>query len=125
MLNNSGRPKYRQVADDLRQKIGQGIYRVGAELPSTSRLMTTYGVSITVVRAAIRELRAEGLVLGQPGKAVFVTAEPGAQDATEVATLHRQLGDLRASVDHAVSVVKRLDARVAELERRAGQPNTG
>src|SRR5690349_17251950 len=76
LSDQTSRPKYQQVADDLRRSIAAGTYPVGAELPSTSQLTARYSASTTVVRAAIRELRTEGLVVGQPGKAVYVQAVP-------------------------------------------------
>ena len=79
MVEHTGRPKYVEVAESLRSAIAAGTYPVGGELPSTARLTTTFGVSTTVVRAAVRELSSEGLVVGQPGKAVFVRAAPVAQ----------------------------------------------
>jgi DNA-binding FadR family transcriptional regulator len=49
---------------------------VGDPIPSTAVLVGRHGVSTTVVRKAIELLRAEGSVLSQPGKAVYVIATP-------------------------------------------------
>ncbi len=107
------RSKYLEVADDLRKKIAGGTYPVGAEIPSTSRLMDQYEVSITVVRAAVRELRTEGLVVGQPGKAVYVTAEPAAE--TPSAEFTEVMGHLRALRE----LLDDFDARLTRLEKAA------
>ncbi len=105
------RPKYVDVADDLRQKIASGTYPVGGELPSTSRLMDQYEVSVTVVRAAVRELRTEGLVVGQPGKAVYVLAEPAPETpSAEFTEVMDQLRVLRELLDD-------FDARLTRLEQ--------
>ncbi|MGH3672890.1 MAG: winged helix-turn-helix domain-containing protein [Pseudonocardiaceae bacterium] len=78
------RPKYRQIADDLRAKITDGTYPVGAAPPSTSQLMQSYDVSVTVARAAVKELQNEGIAEGQPGKAVYVQRKPvAAKPSTE------------------------------------------
>ncbi len=106
----TGQPAYRQIADDLRRQIADGGYDLGAALPSTARLMEMYNVSNTAVRAAIRELQSEGVLIGQPGKGVFVARKPSeaAIDmSTQVATLAEQV--------HALS------ERVAKLESKAGQ----
>ena len=105
------RSKYLDVADDLRKKIAGGTYPVGAEIPSTSRLMEQYEVSITVVRAAVRELRTEGLVIGQPGKAVYVQAEPA--PATPSAEFTEVMGQLRALRE----LLDDFDARLTRLEK--------
>jgi len=107
----TGRPKYVDVADDLRKKIAAGTYPVGGELPSTSRLMKQYEVSVTVVRAAVRELRTEGLVVGQPGKAVYVLAEPAPETpSAEFTEVMDQLRALRELLDD-------FDARLTRLEQ--------
>src|SRR5262245_3270396 len=92
-----GRPAYQQVADDLRQKMASGELPVGAAIPSTAQMTRQYGVSSTVVRAAVGQLRSEGLLVGQPGKGVFVCAVPGAAAgrAVELDELARQIAELR------------------------------
>ncbi|OJG06127.1 Mannosyl-D-glycerate transport/metabolism system repressor MngR [Pseudonocardia autotrophica] len=109
-------PKYQQVADDLRAKIANGTYPIGEPLPSTSALMSGYDVSITVARAAIKQLQAEGLAEGQPGKAVYVVGEPGpSQPSAEFSEITRRIEDLREALDSAMT---QLDARVSELEKK-------
>ena len=99
MVDHTGRPKYVEVADSLRSAIAAGTYPVGGELPSTARLTESFGVSTTVVRAAIRELRDAGLVVGQPGKAVFVRAMPTVGDEpTGALDIETRLQDLEARV---------------------------
>lgn len=112
MVDHTGRPKYVEVADSLRGAIAAGTYPVGSELPSTARLTESFGVSTTVVRAAVRELQSEGLVIGQPGKAVYVRAEPAADRSTG---LEEQLAALASFVR---SEVARLDERVDTLADR-------
>jgi DNA-binding GntR family transcriptional regulator len=89
-----GQPAYRQLADDLRSKISAGEYPIGAPIPSTSQLCELYKVSATVARAAVAELRSDGIVQGQPGKAVYVVGTPETVDAERV-----DLGDVQRRVD--------------------------
>lgn len=110
MADHTGRPKYVDIAESLRAAIAAGTYPVGAELPSTSRLTEQFGVSTTVVRAAVKELQNEGVVVGQPGKAVFVRATPDAA----APTVEQRLDDLTAFVRDELASLR---DRVAALER--------
>ena len=68
-------PYYAQLLDLLRTNIRQGVWQPGDRLPGEHSLCTTYAVSRTVVRQALRELEAEGLIFRRKGKGSFV-AEP-------------------------------------------------
>src|SRR5262245_54811831 len=68
----TGRPAWQQVADDLRRQIGDGRLPVGSQLPTVARLMEIYGVSSTVIKSAISQLKARTVVIGQQGKGVYV-----------------------------------------------------
>lgn len=106
---SDSRPLYAQVADDLRAKIADGAYPIGTELPSTPQLQKLYGMSSTVVRAAVRELRADGIVRGQPGRGVFVIGLPDVTPTQPNPSLAELLEQIEALAD-----------RVEELERRIG-----
>ncbi|HEY6794127.1 MAG TPA: GntR family transcriptional regulator [Kineosporiaceae bacterium] len=69
-------PPYRQIAAQLRDRIGDGTFRTGARLPSEAQLMEHYGVARMTVREALRELASEGLTVAQHGRGVFVKARP-------------------------------------------------
>ena len=115
-ISGTRRPKYEQVADDLRANITNGTYPVGAALPSAAAVMASYQVSVTVARAAIKQLQTEGLAEGQPGKGVYVTREPTpAEPSAEFLEITRQIQDLRDTLAVAMT---RLDARLTELEQR-------
>lgn len=103
MTESFGRPAYQQVADDLRRRISAREFAVGSAIPSTAKLTRDYSVSVTVVRAAVSELRAEGVLAGRPGKGVFVRATPqaAAERAASIADLSEQIGQLRAELREA------------------------
>ena len=104
-----------QVADDLRAAIAIGTYPVGATLPSAAALMASYQVSVTVARAAIKQLQSEGLAEGQPGKGVYVTREPTpAQPSKEFVEITQRIQSLRDTLGAAMA---ELDARVSDLEK--------
>jgi GntR family transcriptional regulator len=77
MAIQPGQPLYARVADALRQDIRAGRYGPGDQLPSERELVVRFKVSAATTRAAIVQLRAEGLVTSHQGRGVFV-AEPGA-----------------------------------------------
>ncbi|MBN8954866.1 MULTISPECIES: FadR/GntR family transcriptional regulator [unclassified Rhizobium] len=69
-----GRQRLAQrVIDELRTQIEAGKLRVGDQLPTEPQLEATFDVSRTVVREAIADLRAAGLVKPVQGKGVFVS----------------------------------------------------
>ena len=98
MADWSGRPAYLQVAEALRAEIRSGRVPPGSQLPSYEALMRKYGVSVTVVRSAVRELKTEGLVYTHQGKGAFVRdplPEPGVPPVISPAT-HSALSWLRS-----------------------------
>ncbi|MFI6325508.1 winged helix-turn-helix domain-containing protein [Nonomuraea sp. NPDC050556] len=92
MVENTGRPGYLQIADDLRAQIRGGSLAPGAPLPSTTQLAEQYDASLSLVKMAVRELRTEGLVVGQQGKGVFVRDTEAPVD--EIAELRSAVHDL-------------------------------
>lgn len=66
------RPAYLQIADDIRQRILDGVYRSGEKLPTEADLMAEYGVSRIVIRNATQALQGEGLVTKRQGAGTFV-----------------------------------------------------
>ena len=64
--------KYQYVADALRADIASRKYAPGAQLPSENELIETFDVSQITIRAAMRVLRAEGLVDSHHGIGTFV-----------------------------------------------------
>lgn len=71
MADSARQPAYRALANNLRERIEDGRIRPGQPLPSASTLMREHGVSSTVVKNAMRELRASGYAMGRQGKAVY------------------------------------------------------
>jgi GntR family transcriptional regulator len=71
----SQRPAYLQIADALREQMRDGTYPPGAKLPSESELRDRWQVAGKTVRAALDQLRSEGLVVGRQGVGSFVRAQ--------------------------------------------------
>ena len=65
-------PKYKRIADDIRQAIHTGQMREGHYLPSQKELVDRYGVATGTVRQALSQLATEGWVEPRKGRGVFV-----------------------------------------------------
>jgi GntR family transcriptional regulator len=121
----TGQPAYRQVADDLRRKIADGTLAVGTRLPTTTELMSSYEVSSTVVKAAINQLKIEGLVIGQQGKGVFVRQPPRTgtgSESTEFAEIMGHLQTMRADLEQLNERLARVEEVVADGRSSQRQP---
>ncbi|WP_089155659.1 GntR family transcriptional regulator [Micromonospora sp. NBS 11-29] len=69
------RVDYRRIANEIAEKIESGELASGTKLPSTRELADTYGVHISTIGRVMSILKDRGVVVGQPGKGVYV-AEP-------------------------------------------------
>lgn len=70
---DNGVPPWRQVAGDLRRRIGAGEWT--GRLPAQHDLAYEYEVNFKVVRKALAELRDEGLIVTQQGYGSFVAGD--------------------------------------------------
>lgn len=74
MTSKPTRPRYKEIADDLRAKIHSGELAPGETLPREKALMEELGVAQSTVRQAYSVLRAEGLIESRQGSSVKVRA---------------------------------------------------
>jgi len=72
MTGRPREPRYRQIADWLRDRILDGTFPAGQPLPSEEQLARQFEVSRPTVRQGISELRAMGLVEVLVGRGMFV-----------------------------------------------------
>src|ERR1700730_12158679 len=68
-------PMYRQIAEDLRQKIESGDLGHGTQLPTELELREQYDASRNTIRDAVKLLIARGLVETRPGQGTFVVGK--------------------------------------------------
>jgi GntR family transcriptional regulator len=61
-----------ELLDDLLKKIKNGTYPPGSQLPSGRALADTYDVSQSTISRAVARLREQGVLVGRPGRGVFV-----------------------------------------------------
>lgn len=63
---------YRQIADDMSERIRRGEYPPGSALPKYRELAELYSVSQATAARAYGLLRDRGTVVGEPGRGMFV-----------------------------------------------------
>ena len=90
----SGLPAYRQIADQLRDRIARGELAAGDRLPSENELIETYAAARATVRQAIGLLKTEGLVVSEQGRGAFVRMMPPVRrlGSDRFARRHREEG---------------------------------
>lgn len=117
-------PRYVQIADDLRGKITAGAYPPGSKLPSNKDLREQYGVAEGTIRAALEELRGEGIVETQSTLGTFVTSDPAAAPTRlDLKAAGEQLAELQREMDEMRSRIGRMEAIIVNLTKRSGLPN--
>ena len=77
MFGTTPIPRYVQLCELLRQRLDDGVWPVGATLPSIERLMAEFDVARVTVRQAISLLAGEGLLSPQRGRGTYVTQKAG------------------------------------------------
>lgn len=62
-----------QLAEGLRERLRNGEWAQGSQLPTEAALTAEYGVSRSTVRAALQQLEAQGLTITRHGTGTFVS----------------------------------------------------
>ena len=68
LLTHMSKPKYLKVQNFLKEKIQQGIYKVGDYLPSENELCMKFSITRTTVRKALDGLMKEGFIEKRHGR---------------------------------------------------------
>jgi GntR family transcriptional regulator, transcriptional repressor for pyruvate dehydrogenase complex len=95
----------------LNAQIESGVLQSGDRLPTEQQLSTAHGVSRTVVREAVNQLKSRALVVSRQGSGVFVAQKPEHQPLQFDPTV---LGSVQAVV-HVVEVRRVLEGEIAAL----------
>lgn len=103
-----------RLAALLGEQIDTGALRPGARLPTEAQLALDHGVSRTVVREAVHQLKSRGLVRSRQGSGVFVALE---SDNRSLAFDPRVLSSVQAVV-HVIEVRRVLEGEIAALAAR-------
>ncbi|MFI7608958.1 GntR family transcriptional regulator [Micromonospora sp. NPDC049366] len=86
-----GQPRYRLIAEELRERIESGLIPPGTLLPAESTLTAEFGASRGTIRHAIATLRDEGIVATQSGRGTFVALPQ--TDRSEAPTQRQIIAD--------------------------------
>ena len=122
-----------QAARQVRELIQAGELRRGERLPSERELCEQLGVSRTVVREAIKMLRASGLVKVRLGVGTFIAEEPANilegtlnyaddQEARKISDLQQ----VREMLEPAAAALAAQNANPEDIQKnRADDPGYG
>ncbi|MEH0557414.1 GntR family transcriptional regulator [Streptomyces sp. B21-101] len=87
-MGNAEPPPHQVVASDLRRRLAQGEWEVGARLPSRAQLAQHYGVGPNVLQKAMERLIVEGLLEGRAGSGTYVA--PPRERRRMIRSRHRE-----------------------------------
>src|ERR1044072_9727885 len=111
--------KYREIADDLRQRIQEGEFPVGVKLPGISALQEHYEVpGLNTVRAAQQLLAEEGMLEIKHGVGAFVVSQTSLREldlADSLAAVRDTLRTTATTVDTAIAALGRRGQVIIDL----------
>mgnify|MGYP001953633748 CR=1 FL=1 len=104
----------KQIADQLRSAILSGRLQQDAKLPSQNQLAQRYGVARETVKAALRQLATEDLIVSRQGSGAFVRAHgtdvkdsrAAVPDRSAAKAFMAALESLEEAHEKAVSVIR-------------------
>jgi DNA-binding GntR family transcriptional regulator len=108
-------PAYLQLANILREQIGEGIFRPGDQLPSEAQLCRQYGISPMTVRRSINLLADQGVVSTAQGRGTFVKEIELSQAIFDLRDL-QDLFDLGSD-----GSIKLIDVRIVSADERTAR----
>ncbi|MFC4005928.1 GntR family transcriptional regulator [Nonomuraea purpurea] len=76
-------PRWKQVAEVIRQRIADGVYRSGSRVPSENDLMQEFGIARMTAHKVMRALREDGAIYTVRGMGSFVSPPGGSEGHTE------------------------------------------
>ena len=96
MTSLARKPRYLELADDLRAQILSGDLASGDGFPTESVLCARYGVSRFTIREALRTLQTEGLIQRKRGSGTVIQAA-----AARGGALHQPLSNVAEILQYA------------------------
>jgi GntR family transcriptional repressor for pyruvate dehydrogenase complex len=100
-----------RLAALLAAQVENGALRPGDRLPTEQQLAASHGVSRTVVREAVHQLKSRGLLLSRQGSGVFVAVPAENQPLVFDPSVLESVG----AVVHVVEVRRVLEGEIAAL----------
>ncbi|QFQ98258.1 winged helix-turn-helix transcriptional regulator [Streptomyces phaeolivaceus] len=74
-------PRWRQVAEVIRERIADGTYPPRTRVPSVQQIIAEFGIATATAQKVLINLRKEGLTYTEPGLGSFVARNPPAADS--------------------------------------------
>jgi DNA-binding transcriptional regulator YhcF (GntR family) len=114
-------PAYRQIADDVRRHLVDGLLKPGDLLPPIRQLAVDLGVHFNTVALAYRLLADEGWLelKRRRGATVIPRSAPRAVDQRQVDGLLRQLAQIAAQLRSAGMSSRQISAALRRLAEGA------
>ena len=109
ILQNSGVPIYKQIAEQFEADILAGVYPPGEYLPSIRGLAKDLKISVITTMKAYELLEQQGLVTAVQGKGYYVNA----QDSEMLREQH--LRKVEEALQEAIRAAKRAGMKEKEL----------
>jgi DNA-binding FadR family transcriptional regulator len=115
-----------QVVKAVSERIAQGVYKRGEKLPTEQDFIEEFGISRTVVREAIANLRANGLVTTHQGVGAFVLSDTGVRpfriDETSLGLVEEIVGvlELRIAIETEAAGLTAVRRTPEDLARIVG-----
>ncbi|MGY1580987.1 GntR family transcriptional regulator [Streptomyces sp. MN13] len=69
-------PRWRQVAEVIRNRIEDGTYPPRTRVPSVMQIIAEFGIATATAQKVLQNLRKEGLIYTEPGLGSFVAQRP-------------------------------------------------
>lgn len=113
------------MAEALVARITGGVVAIGDALPSMGALAREFGVSVPVVREALSDLRAQGLVGSRQGAATVVLADRAKGGFQIDASLTRNRAALRELFEFRADVESTMAAKAAARASSRDLKNLG
>ena len=110
--NQSGKPIYEQIEDQVKTAILAGQLKANEQLPSIRSLAKDLRISVITTTRAYHELEAAGFITNVQGKGAYVLG----QDSALVR--ENALRDIEASLTQAIDTAKMAKITPAELQDR-------
>lgn len=110
-------PRYARILQSLRERIENGVYRVGSPIPTEAELCAEFSASRFTIREALRRLVESGMVGRRKGSGTFVIAT--APRAAFVHSMHSLSELFQYALDTVYDIestgLVRIDAETADL----------
>lgn len=112
-------PLYLEIADEIKKRIAEGIYKPGERLASEPFLAEELGVSRGTLREALTMLENEGIIIRKHGKGSFVNKNSskilaGIEKMESLINTIRQSGHVARDEVIAIEDIK-IDEKIAKL----------